>query len=301
MSDSTAKQPSDWNQLPHWLRQIEARRGSRVLVLAASNLDMELLPPLFDELNNAFGQCKRLDVLIRCRGGEIHAARRIALLLRRFCEDLHFIVPHYCESAATLMCLAADQVIAGELAIFTPIDPQLNAGNGEQSGSISSQDIALFGRMCADWFGVDESEAKRESLSLMAGSLFAPGLTAFYRCVQEVEMIGLELAQWHLPQATQEQRLALVRQLINGYHSHHYPLSGDDLQKLGMHIQRDAHTEALAWQVARLLAQKVGGGLRQHAREEYCDALLAHSKMCMTRVHGSDGMLGQWTVDKWTS
>src|SRR3989338_1865805 len=110
------------------LAQIEQRRDSKVLVLAATNLDLDLLPQLYNELQ-ASGPVRQLDLVLQSRGGEVNASRRIAMLLRSYCEQLHVLVPFYCQSAATLLALAADQIIAGELAMFSPIDPHLH-GSG---------------------------------------------------------------------------------------------------------------------------------------------------------------------------
>ncbi len=75
---------------------IESLRDSKVLVLSASNLELEILPQLYDQLLT-MGKVKRLDVVLQSRGGIVNAARRIALLLRQFTEHLCFIVPYYCE------------------------------------------------------------------------------------------------------------------------------------------------------------------------------------------------------------
>jgi len=71
------------------IEEIEQRRSARLLVFAASNLDIELLPALYDTLRE-IGRGERLDVLLSCRGGAVTAARRIALLLHDFTDRLAF-------------------------------------------------------------------------------------------------------------------------------------------------------------------------------------------------------------------
>ena len=73
---------------------MEARSRGRVLVFAASKLEIDLLPPLYDALR-AIGRCERLHIVIQCRGGEVNAARRIALLLHQSTDHLTFVVPHF--------------------------------------------------------------------------------------------------------------------------------------------------------------------------------------------------------------
>ena len=208
----------DLSQLPVHLRALELARDSRAIVLAASHLDMELLPALY-ELCQGIGRVPRLDVVLHGRGGIVNAARRIALVLRQHARHLSFIVPFHCESAATLLALGADEIIAGDLALFSPIDPQLD---GAEGGALSSLDIKRFGDMARQWFGVDASEARQQSLALLCGSIFPPSLTAFYRTTLELAQIGEELLAWQLPDATQEARRAIVEQLDE---LEHYRLS----------------------------------------------------------------------------
>ena len=129
-------------------------------MLAAAELDLTLLPTLYNELLR-IGPVAQLDVLIQSRGGEVNASRRIAMLLRSFCQRLTFLVPYYCQSAATLLVLAADDLIAGELAMFSPIDPHLHGGTGEGAATtLSCQDIQQFGVMAQHWFGLTPEQAK---------------------------------------------------------------------------------------------------------------------------------------------
>src|SRR5258706_1453446 len=72
------------------IKAIEARRNSRVLVLAASHLRLDLLPTLYDALC-ALGPSPRLDVVFQSPGGHVTAARRIGLLLDEFTDHLAFI------------------------------------------------------------------------------------------------------------------------------------------------------------------------------------------------------------------
>ncbi|MBJ7313425.1 hypothetical protein ACFOLJ_18135 [Rugamonas sp. CCM 8940] len=279
------------------LRGIEQMRDSRVLLLAASRLDMELLPPLYEQLRR-IGPCERLDVVLHCRGGEVNAARRIALLLRGHSRHLSFIVPYYCQSAATILSLAADQIVAGEMAIFSPIDPQLHGGeDGDDAAAtaLSCMDIKRFGDMGADWFGADSQEARAQSLALLCNSVFPPTLTAFYRRTQELRQIGEELLAHQLPQQDAAARRRIVEHLMYGYHSHDYAINGDELRRLGLNVERHDLVEELAWQLSTVFQATVGGGARQSAEEPWHDALLASRDGLRLRRYRADGLLPTWT------
>lgn len=253
------------------LQAIGARRQSQVLVLAASNLEMDFLPPLYDSLCG-IGRVERLDVVISCRGGEVGAARRIALLLHDFAEHLAFLVPHHCESAGTIMALAAHEIVAGPVAIFSPVDPQLHGGPGDGPPAVSIQDVRLFADMARDWFGFDEVDARGRALSTLSESFFPTTLTAFYRSTLESQAICEQMVALGQRGLSDEGRAAIVRQLMFGYHSHGYALTRGDLETVGLPIRHDPLTEDLAWSISRALAGQVGGGTRRTPTDDWRDA-----------------------------
>ena len=288
--------PHALNQyLPEQIKQMEALRGGRVLVMAAAQLDMEMLPALYQQLR-AIGRGEQLDVVLQCRGGMVNAARRIALLLREYTQRLSFIVPYYCQSSATLLALAADEIIAGELAMFSPIDPHLQGdAEGGESGAVSSQDISRFGEMCAAWFGADAGHARTEALSLLSASVFPPTLTAFYRTTLELRQIGEELLRYQLPQRDADARGKIVEHLMSAYHSHHYAITGEELASLGLQVRRDPRIEDLAWEMSLLLQAHIGGGARTSVEAPVQEALLATRDGVTVRYRQADGLLPRWS------
>ena len=234
------------------IESIERMNKSTTLVLATSTLEMDLLPALFDTLQEC-GNAARLDVVIYCRGGLVNAARRVALLFHLFSPRIRFIVPQYCESSGTVAALAAHEIIAGPVASFSPFDPMLQ---GEQSKSdnepraISAQDIRLFAKMCQDWFGLPENEASAQTISAMSANFFPTTLTSFYRITLETREVCNELLRLSMREQTEEVRSGIVEKLMFGYHSHTFSLTRDDLQSLGLPMRRDPAVEAVAWDIA---------------------------------------------------
>jgi hypothetical protein len=276
------------------LEEIERRRGSRVLVFAASHLDAELLPALYDALRE-IGPTPRLDLLIQCRGGAVSAVRAIALLLHRFTGRLSFIVPDRCLSSATIAALAAHEIVAGPAALFSPVDPILQgpAGSAEDGPSaISAQDVRLFGDMSRAWFGVGEEEARSKALALLCESIFPTTLTSFYRSTLEVEAVCHELLSLHMEDA--EARGRIVDALLYGHHSHGFALMRDDLARLGLPVVGDPAVEDEAWEVAAMLRDTVGGGARAAPEDDWVDALLATRSGLRQRRRSPTGMAPAW-------
>lgn len=281
--------PSLGPDLLRHIARLERARNSTVLVLAASHLDFELLPALYEQCR-ALGKAERLDVVLHGRGGVVNAARRIALLLRGHAARLGFIVPYHCQSAATLLTLCADEIVAGELALFSPIDPLLGGADGS---TFSGLDIKQFGDMAANWFGLDQEQARSESLALLCNSIFPPSLTAFYRSNLEIEQIAHELLASRIDAAGRDDA-RLVRQLMAGYHSHNYAITGLELAALGLPLRRDAEAEAVAWEISTLLQDTVGGAQRASEDAPWFDALLATRDGVQLRRRHASALAPAW-------
>lgn len=275
------------------IKKIESLRNSRVLILAASHLDNELLPALKNQLD-AIGKVDTLDVLIHSRGGVVNAARRIALLLRKYALAVNFIVPYYCESSGTILALSGNEIIAGDLAMFTPIDPHLHGGVGDGNSALSCLDIKQFGQMCEEWFGVDPEQANAEQVSLLCNSIFPPTLTAFYRTARETQAIAEELLSYQLSSDEPHVRSKIVEHLMYEYHSHHYAITKEEMSDLGLNCQSNNDVEQLAWEISVTIQSVIGGGVRQSIDEPYSDALIISKESSQIRSNPGNGLLPQW-------
>lgn len=279
------------------IADIETRRDSRVVVLAASHLDLDLLPTLCDAIA-AIGSAPRLDVVLRIRGGAVDAARRIASLLAGATDRLGAIVPDRCQSAGTILVLAAHEIVAGPCAIFSPVDPALQELSAADSsggpGSISTEDIRRLPEVLREWFGRSEQQADAEAIAALNGAIFPPTLTAFYRATREVETICHELLRERLGANSTAIAEGIVTRLMHGYHSHGFPLSGKDLADLGLPITRDEAVEAAAWRIAGTLRDSIGGAAREDERDDWFDACIATRETCLLRRTGPKRMMPRW-------
>ena len=281
------------------INQLESHRQSQVLLFASSQLELELLPGLYETLQQ-LGACKRLDVVCYSRGGLVNAARRLALLLREFSHHVSFLVPHYCESAGTVMALSADEIVAGPLAIFSPVDPQLTAGSQTEEGpqAVSAEDLRLFAEMAAAWFGLDSQEARTQAMTVLCSNIFPSTLTSFYRTSLEVQAICEELLGLPLREVGNAQRKKISETLITGFHSHAYALTGAELERIGLPVRRDTALEPLLWSLATALRDTIGPGARQSEAEPWQDALFATRHGVRTRQR-NDVFAARWQYTPW--
>lgn len=72
---------------------------------------------------------KKCHLFLTTYGGDPHAAYRIARCLRHNYDFLKIIIPGFCKSAGTLICVAADELSIGDCGELGPLDIQVNKPN----------------------------------------------------------------------------------------------------------------------------------------------------------------------------
>ena len=197
------------------------------------------------------------------------------------------------------MALGAHEIIAGPLALFSPIDPLMNSMTSLEDGtpgSISAQDIRLFGEMARNWFRLDERDACVQSLSMLSGSIFPTTLTSFYRSALELQEIGEQLLALQLPDESIENRSKIIEQLLYGYHSHGYFLTRDELKKLGLKVRCEPEIEALIWELSRQIRITIGSGLRISPDDAWNDTLIATAKTTRIRQRQPGTISTNWIM-----
>src|SRR5262249_34135480 len=146
------------------LSELQALRRRPVIVYALAHHPLKPLddgdaPILYDCLSR-LPKTDEVDVVLHASGGLVSAARRIALLLRESAGRLNVLVPYRARSAATLLCLAADELVLGPLAELSPLDPNIRSSGDGPPGSaplVSAEDVRAFPKMAAAWFGLENA------------------------------------------------------------------------------------------------------------------------------------------------
>lgn len=66
-----------------------------------------------------------MDLLLRSPGGVIDVTEKIVMMFRKRSRGFRVIVPEAAKSAATLIAIAADEIVMGYTSELGPIDPQV--------------------------------------------------------------------------------------------------------------------------------------------------------------------------------
>lgn len=204
------------------MQRFERARKSRVITLIHRQETMSLLGfPLVRYINiedsELVLQAIRLtrddtpiDLILHTPGGLVLAAGQIAHALARHPAKVTVFVPHYAMSGGTLIALAADEVVMDENAVLGPVDPQL--------GEYPAASILAAAKV---------ENPNRDDRTLILADIAA-------KAIQQVEDTVFDLLRERMEEARARE---LARMLTEGRWTHDYPLTVEELQRLGLPVR----------------------------------------------------------------
>ena len=231
-------------------------RPAAFLVLLHESLAMDHLFLLRSALGDR--QFEEIDLVIHSRGGDINVAYQMVELIRLHTKRLFACVPLYAKSAATLLCLGADEIFLDKMAQLGPLDTQVyeekKGGKGEftsalnpfkalaQAHSFSLDALDTSVRMIAGSSGLDLDECIRHAINFVVGTtgpLFSrldpEKLGEYSRALA----VGSEYGNRLLRRFTDwddRKRSFVVDKLVHGYPSHDYVIDYHELKELGFKV-----------------------------------------------------------------
>jgi hypothetical protein len=256
---------------------------------------MELLPTLHNILSS-LPESEETCVLLYGRGGEINAARRVALLLKEKFKNTSFVIPYYCQSSFTTLALSGDRLFTGPMTCFSPIDTHLEmlSDEGGSQGILASEDIRLFSSMAEEWFGINATQNSEALFASVAPHIYPTTLTSLYRSIKEQQQIAHELLALNSSVTNEQVRKEIVDSLMFHYHSHSYALTGKDLAGLGLPIIEDDGLFSLAWGAVNEIMTVIGGQARDSLEEPRNDCLIMTSSKMSIRQNYPNAFRPKW-------
>lgn len=224
------------------IRSYEAETGARLIVVIDQIFPANMT--FVEELLVGASTDQELHVLIASPGGDGETAVRMVRAMQSRCSRLTMLVPDMAKSAATLMCLGADEIVMGPGGDLGPVDPQFQIGGRSLA---SAKEIVA---------AIDEAEAR-----VVANPDSFP---LFATLLSDVNMLMVEQARSALARTTSlvmealgcatdrdvptvaALTEALRPALIDEPTSHSAVVSADAARTLGLPI-RDAVPSDAAW------------------------------------------------------
>jgi len=204
------------------IRDIEKKRGSRLITLIHRQELISLLGVPFSRYINIEDSEEVLrairltppdmpiDLVLHTPGGLVLAAEQIARALQRHRAKVTVFVPHYAMSGGTLIALAADELVMDDNAVLGPVDPQL--------GQYPAASIVETVRQK----GVDRVDDR----TLILADISTKALR------QVEDFVTALLAE----KVGEEKARRIARALSSGRWTHDYPITCEELSRLGLPV-----------------------------------------------------------------
>lgn len=72
----------------------------------------------------------RLVVVLNTPGGHVEAVERMVEMIRRYYQEVYFLVPNMAMSAGTIFCMSGEKIFMDYSSALGPIDPQVQSKDG---------------------------------------------------------------------------------------------------------------------------------------------------------------------------
>jgi len=256
---------------------LQAHRERPCLVLVDPTIDRTDLLRVRAILGDAGGDS--LDVVLYSNGGDIDGAYTIARELRRRFDRVAVFVPLRAKSAATLICLCADELVLGDLGELGPLDAQCDERR-EADFPLNTSRLALFKsleqlqELALDAY--EEAVRRIVNVSGMrpfdAGTKAAEITTSLYgpiyakidpirvaesaRGLEVGSAYAVRMLRRYRPDIASERAHEIVHRLIHAYPSHGFVIDAEELRDLGLPARpADAEERPILDALARALVE----------------------------------------------
>jgi hypothetical protein len=199
------------------------------------------------------GRQDQIDLFLVSRGGATDVPWKIVTLIREFTDKFCVLIPYQAMSAATHICLGADEIVMTELAQLGPVDPSRQhpllpedkftpPGQDPRPLSISVQDLRQFIQFIAsegsgDDLGtmrVNDPSAIYTELMRQVHPLVIGAMEQTYTLAKQLtkSMLGL-----HMDASADEAKISeLADRFADYYKAHSYPISRQEAINLGLKV-----------------------------------------------------------------
>ncbi len=207
------------------MHQLEETRGSRVIALIYRQERLNFLGfplthyPEFQDPEQLLRAIQLtdpqtpIDMILHTPCGLDLAAEQIAHALSKHEGKVTVFIPHYAMSGGTIVALAADEVIMDENAVLGPVDPQI----GECSAASILNMIE------------QKKTSKIDDETLILADVSRKAIQQVKNTVRKIVSTTY----------TEKQAVILAEELTSGKWTHDYPITVEEVQKLGIKVNTE--------------------------------------------------------------
>jgi hypothetical protein len=221
------------------IRAIQAARGSKVITYVTSDRPTlsahisEDVVPIIHEHLLAFAPAERekLDLVIYSRGGDSDVPWSLVSMIREYCREGSFsvLVPYRAQSAATVICLGADEIVMTKKAELGPIDVTIVSGPYNPSEEnrrlpVSVEDVTGYFTLL-ETIGSTRPEEKLRAFEQLTTKVHPLVLGSVSRLLQQTQLVALGLLGTRATPFAEAKNQEIVRKLSSEIYSHRHTIT----------------------------------------------------------------------------
>lgn len=221
------------------VEELEKARGSTVISYISDSRaifdhdDCLMLDDNLNQLTNG-GQnkIKKLDLLLQSPGGILEAAYKYFRICKDYSEEFNVIVPLSAKSAATTICLGADEIVMTSISELGPVDPIVQHPQ--------NPNIRVPARAIKEYIDlISNPERANFTISSKLEDTLNKTLDAYLIGSYEMalknskEIIEKILKENKKTGLSEEQIKKVIAELTEKHASHSYPIDRKELVELG--------------------------------------------------------------------
>ena len=252
------------NERLELIQSIQKKRKSKVITYIVgdrANLAFQIgsdTPRLFyDHLDDLGDKIPRLDLFLYSIGGDTSVPWRIISLFREFAEEVNVLVPYRAYSAATLLCLGADNVFMGRKGELGPIDPTVNSDFNpvdpiikNRKLAINVEDVTSYIELIKEKFGIKEEEEIGKTFLQLTNAVNPIALGYINRHYSFIRMVATKLLKSHKNPFEDDKIQEIIEELIERIYFHGHGIARKEAKDLGLNIcNPDKDLEDLMWKL----------------------------------------------------
>ena len=267
------------------IKQIEKRESARLIsyVLAdrlqgpSASIATDALGLFYRHLE-AIGEVRKLVLFLYSTGGDTMVPWRLVNLIREYCKEFIVLVPDKAFSAATLICLGANEIVMTKMAALSPIDPSVaNAFNPDQpippgappqavqKVPISVEDVSAYIRLATERAGLDTPEGRIAAFQRLSQEVHPLALGNVERSHTLIRTLAQKMLGLHMDFTDKEQEekcKAIINTLTERLYSHQHMIPRREAKDIiGLKIRYpDKELESLMMQLYHFYKSELGIG-----------------------------------------
>jgi len=229
------------------IKEIETKRKSKVITYITSdriNLQVPIMPDVVSIIHDHIlalpeGERSKLDLFIYSRGGASDVPWTLVSMFREYCHKGSFsvLIPYRAHSAATVICLGADEIVMTKKAELGPIDATIGQGpynptegNTRSRLPVSVEDVTGYFALL-DRFGCERPDEKMRGFEALTKKVHPLALGAVSRLLEETKLVGLRLLNTRAKPFTEEENHEIIRKLSSEVYSHNHAINRTEAVK----------------------------------------------------------------------